>query len=107
MGRLLFKHHQINKLYSWHELLSSVSNINKCMGKKTLQSKQLNTNLTLLSLPGLRELARFGDGDTLRDRGESFPLACFSGVGLLCGGGLLGGLALRRAGEELLKEIKL
>lgn len=77
------------------------------MGKKTLQSKQLNTNLTLLSLPGLRELARFGNGETQRDRGESFPLACFAGVGLLCGGGLLRGLALCRAGEALLEEIKL
>jgi hypothetical protein len=69
-------------------LLSKVRYMNKCMGKK-INSQQLNTNLTLPSLPGLWELARFGDGETLRDRGESFPLVCFSGVGLLRGGGLL------------------
>lgn len=57
------------------------------MGTK-LHKQQLNINLTLLSLAGLREPARFGDGETLRDRGESFPLVCFSGVGLLRGGGL-------------------
>jgi hypothetical protein len=32
-------------------------------------------------------------------------LLCFSGVGLLRGAGLLRWLALRRAGEPLLKEI--
>lgn len=70
----------------------------------------------MISLPGLREPARFGDGETLRrfgdgetlcDGGESFPLVCFSGVELLRGGGLLRGLALCRAGEALLKKIKL
>jgi hypothetical protein len=76
------------------------------MGNK-LHSKQLDINLTLPSLPGLREVARFGNGETQRDRGATFPLACFAGVGLLCGGGLLRGLALCRAGEALLEEIKL
>ena len=78
------------------------------MGAKP-HNQQLGINLTLLSLPGLREPACFGDGETLRDGGKSFPLVCFSGVGLLLGGELLQlrGLALRRAGEALLKYIKL
>jgi hypothetical protein len=72
------------------------------MGAKP-HNQQLGINLTLLSLFGLREPACFGDGETLRDGGKSFPLVCFSGVGLLLGGELLRGLALRLAGEALLK----
>jgi hypothetical protein len=73
-------------------------------------NQKWNFNLTLSSLPGLREPARFGDGETLCDRGEAFPLVCFSGLlseGLLCWVGLLRGLALHRAGEPLSKETKL
>ena len=72
------------------------------MGAKP-HNHHFGINLTLLSLPGLREPACFGDGETLRDGGKSFPLVGFSGVGLLLGGELLRGLALRRAGEALLK----
>lgn len=64
------------------------------------------------SLPGLREPARCGDGETLREGGEPFPFVSFSGLplraGLLRGvDPLRGGLALCRVGDALTDDTKL
>jgi hypothetical protein len=53
----------------------------------------------LPSLPGLRELARRGDSETLREGGEPFPFVCFLE---LSSKGLLGGVGLLLCGVRLL-----
>jgi hypothetical protein len=75
-----------------------VRGVNRC-NRATPYDQQLNIILTLPSLPGLRELARCGDGETLHEGGEPFPFVCRLG---LPSKGLLGGVGLLLCGVRLL-----